>query len=396
MLGDEELAAIEEVLRAEVPLSQGIFRERFEAAFSQHIGIRHAVSVTSGTVALELAIQLLDLRPGDEVIATPQTYQATIQPLLDLDVRVRFADIGPDCPNLGVEQVGKLITERTKAVLLVHYGGLPVDMDPIMALAEEHGLTVVEDAAHALGSWYRTRRPGAIGHIGCFSFHSSKNITTLGEGGMVTVARDDWAERLRHLRGNKADMLLVDRAQVFGLSASPPPRALYPGNAYTHDCVAVRGHGTNATMSEPAAAVGLVQLGRLPDFVARRQAIAARLSETLAGIGGVRVPMEPLGAVNAYHLFTFFVDAVKFDRDELIRCLDAEGVETYLRYFPLHLLPEWRARGHGMGECPAAERLWFSEHVNLPCFPSMTDSQVDHLTKALLVALAKSARQTRN
>ncbi|HXL95465.1 MAG TPA: DegT/DnrJ/EryC1/StrS family aminotransferase [Streptosporangiaceae bacterium] len=392
MLGQPELAAIEEVLRSADSLSNGIFRDRFEAAFREHVGVNHAISVTSGTVALQLAIHLLDLQPGDEVITTPQTYQATIQPLLDRDVRVRFADTGVRSPNIDPAQMAKLVTDRTRAIILVHYGGLPVDMEPVMRLAGECELTVIEDAAHALGSAYHGRRPGGIGHIGCFSFHSSKNITTLGEGGMITLNRDDWAERLHRLRSNEADMVLVGRPHRFGSSASAPPRSLYPGAAYTHDCLAVRRAGTNATLSEPAAAVGLVQLGHLPALVARRQMIAARISAELAGISGVHLPAEPADTVHSYHLFTFFVDAGTFDRDELIRCLDLQGVQTYLRYFPLHLLPEWRAKGHHLGECPVAEQSWFSEHVNLPCQPGMSDGQVEALVATLSKALAKVRR----
>lgn len=393
VIDDSDLEAVREVLRSGRPLSQGAVRLSFEERFSEHIGTRHAISVTSGTVALELAIRLLDLAPGDEVITTPQTYQATIQPLLDTGVRVRFADIRADTANIDPDRVAELVTGRTRAIILVHYGGLPADMDRLMRLAEAHDLVVIEDAAHALGSLYRGRRPGSIGHLGCFSFHSSKNITTLGEGGMITLNRDDWAERLRRVRGNQADLVLNDARQRFGRSVTPAPGALYPGEAYTHDCVGVRRAGTNATLSEPAAAVGLVQLDKLSGLVARRQAVAAQLAAELAGFDGVRTQVVPPDVQHAYHLFTFFVDPDRIDRDELVRCLYAQGVETYLRYFPLHLLPEWRARGHRHGECPVAERLWFFEHMNLPCHPSLSDAQVRMLATALGCALTKVTRQ---
>jgi perosamine synthetase len=289
--------------------------------------------------------------------------------------------------------VAELVTERTRAIILVHYGGMPADMDRLTQIAEEHDLVVIEDAAHALGSFYRGRRPGSIGHLGCFSFHSSKNITTLGEGGMITLNRDDWAERLRRVRGNQADLVLDDARQRFGRSVTPAPGALYPGEAYTHNCVGVSRAGTNATLSEPAAAVGLVQMEKLPGLVARRQAIAAHLAAELAGFDEVRTQVVPADVQHAYHLFTFFVDPDRIDRDELVRCLYAQGVETYLRYFPLHLLPEWRARGHRHGECPVAERLWFFEHMNLPCHPSLSDTQVQMLATALGCALTKVTRQ---
>lgn len=387
---ERDLEAVREVLASGGPLSNGPYRDRFEAAFAELIGVRHALSTTSGTVALELALGLLDLRPGDEVITTPQTYQASIQPLLARDVRVRFADIRAESANIDPERVAELVTDRTRAIVMVHYGGLPAEMDALMRIADDHGLSVVEDAAHALGSSYRGRRPGGIGQIGCFSFHASKNISTLGEGGMITTDRTDWAERIRRIRANRSDMALVARPHRFGASTAPAPGALFPEHAYTHDCTAVRRPGTNATLSEAAAAVGLVQLARLPQLTARRRRIADRFAACLARFDGVRVPQPATGVEHAYHLFTFSVDPERYHRDDLVRCLEAQGVEIFLRYFPLHLLPEWRARGHGLGECPVAERSWFHEHMNLPCHPSLTDAQVEQLAATLADALAKA------
>jgi perosamine synthetase len=382
-LGDREIAVIKEVVESGHTLSQGVWRERFEQAFRAYSGTRHAFSVTSGTVALDLAIHLLDLEPGDEVIVTPQTYHATIQPLLNYQVTVRFADVCPETLNIDPAQVAALITPRTRAVIAVHYGGYPADMPELMRLARKHGLVVIEDAAHALGAQLHGRAPGGLGHIGCFSFQSAKNITTLGEGGMLTFDSDDWAERLARLRGNESDAVFVPAASRFGRSAAPPAWALYPGLAYSHDVAKFRRAGTNATMSEPAAAVGLVQLGRLTELMSFRQAVAARLTGVLKQYPSVHVPDVPSHIVHPYHLFTFFVSAkARFTRDELVDRLASEGVENRLRYFPLHLLPEWRARGHGFGECPVAERLWFEQQMSLPCQPTLTPGQVDQLAAA--------------
>jgi len=396
-LGDRELAIVREVVESGHTLSQGIWRQRFEEAFRTYTGTRHAYTVTSGTVALDLAIHLLGLQPGDEVIATPQTYQASVQPLLNHpDVTVRFADVVPDTLNIDPAHVAELITERTRAIIAVHYGGYPVDMPELMRLADRHGLIVIEDAAHALGARLHGRPPGGLGHIGCFSFHSVKNITTLGEGGMITFDDDGWAERVARLRSNESDAVFVPAANAFGGSTAPPAWAQYPGRAYTHDVGWLRRSGTNATMAEPAAAVGLVQLERLPEFVAARQAVAARLTETLSRYPGVRVPAVPPHVVHPFHLFTFFVEPdAGFSRDEFVTRLTDEGIQTYLRYFPLHLLPEWRARGHGYGECPNVERIWFEQQVNLPCQPTLSATQVDELVAALdraLIALTKDRR----
>jgi len=383
-LGQAEIDALTELVRSSGPLSAGSSRETFERRFAEHVGVRHALTVTSGTVALELAIGLLDLRPGDEVIATPQTYHATVQPLLDHPVRVRFCDVEPDSLGIDPDALASLLTERTRAVVLVHYGGYPADMARIMALARARGIVVIEDCAHALGAVRDGRRAGALGDIGCFSFHGSKNITTLGEGGMVTLERDDWAERVDRRRSNDID------AEFAVSAAGEEPAALpwmkHAADVYRQTVTAVRRAGTNATMSEAAAAVGVVQLAKLETLVDRRRRIAARLDAVLAAFDGVRVPRVPPGVRHAHHLHTFFVERPRA-RDALVRALDRHGVEVQLRYFPQHLRPEWRARGHRRGECPVAERLWFDQHMNLPCHPGLTDQQVEHLADALDASL---------
>ncbi|MFF0227190.1 DegT/DnrJ/EryC1/StrS family aminotransferase [Streptomyces sp. NPDC004629] len=390
VLGEAELAAVSRVLRSHSPLSAGIHRAAFEKRFCELTGSAHALSVTSGTVALALAISVLGLRPGDEVIATSQTYKATVQPLLEHQVTVRFCDIDRTTLNADPDSIKSLVSERTKAILLVHYGGLPADMESIMSIARLHGIVVVEDCAHALGSLYRGSTPGALGDIGCFSFHSSKNITTLGEGGMVTVQNDAWAERLDRMRSNDSDAVFVPSPHPLGGREVPPDWMLHPGNAYTHGCVEVLNAGTNATMPEPSAAVGVVQLDRLDELVARRRDIAHRITALLKRYPFVRTVEETHGVRNAYHLYTFFLDpGCGVGRDAFVDRLVRRGVEIQLRYFPLHLMPEWRARGHRLGECPVAERLWFEEQVNLPCQPGLSDQQVAWLLEALEAVLTE-------
>lgn len=387
VLDDAEFRALTDVLHSDAPLTMGAWRNRFEEEFRDYLGVRHALSVTSGTVALEIAIGLLDLRPGDEVVVTPQTFQATIQPLLDLDVTVRFCDVDPYSLNMDAGHLAALLTDRTRAILLVHYGGWPADMDAIMRLARARNIVVLEDCAHALGAEYRGRRPGALADIACFSFHSSKNITTLGEGGMITCDRDDWAERIDRLRSNQVD-------GVFGKSRPSGARApellpwmQYSEYVYQGACESVRRAGTNATMSEAAAAVGSVQLSKLDTFVARRREIADRLDEVAAAYPGVRVQRPEHGIRHAHHLYTCFVPGGADGRARLVQALDRRGVEIQLRYFPLHLVPEWRARGHSPGECPTAESLWFEEQVNLPCHPGLTERQVNCLVDAFADSL---------
>lgn len=387
VVGPAELTALAELLGSGGPLSGGRWRAEFERRFARHVGTRHALSVTSGTVALELAVHLADLRAGDEVVTTPQTFAATVQPLLARGVRVRFCDVDPATLNIDPAAVEDAVSDRTAAVVLVHYGGLPAGMERIVAAAHAHGAIVIEDCAHALGAQYHGRRPGALADIGCFSFHTSKNITTLGEGGMLTFDRDDWRDRLDRIRSNQADAVLTPA------TAAIPPTALLPWmryshEIYAHDYVDIRHPGTNATMSEAAAAAGTVQLDRLPELAARRRHIAGRLDECLGRHDGIRLHRPAEGVTHAYHLYTLFVEAGSAAREHLVKSLDQLGVEVQLRYFPQHLTPEWRSLGHRAGECPHAERLWFEQQVNLPCHPGLTDDQLDHLTGALDEALA--------
>ncbi len=395
VLGEQEIRVLAQLVKSGDNLSGGRCREEFERRFREYLGVPYALSVTSGTVALEIAIRLLDLEAGDEVIVTPQTYKASAQPLLNYPVKVRFCDVDPVSLNIGPEQFESLITSRTRALILVHYGGLPCDMDRIMAIARRHGITVIEDCAHALGSEYRGRKPGTLADIGCFSFHSSKNITTLGEGGMITLFDRTLADRVDRVRSNEADAVYHEKTRVIGESTSAHPWMLHPGYAFTHGCAAIRYGGTNATLAEPNAAVGVVQLSRLDELVSRRAEIAAAYTEVLARFPGVQVQRGSEPVRHGYHLYTFFVDpAGGIRRDRLVSRLDALGVQMQLRYFPLHLLPEWRARGHDVGECPVAERMWFERQVNLPCHPGMTDRQVDQVVSTLDAVLREEVRGT--
>ena len=395
VFGREELEQLEQLLLgSDVTLSCGIWRERFENEFRDTIGTKYAFAVSNGSVALDLAFQLLDLNPQDEVIATPQTYQATVQPLLTHDGHVRFCDIDPNSLCADTSSIESLINERTRAIVLTHYGGLTADMGPIVDLAHSRGIVVIEDCAHAIGSTYLGVPAGALGDIGCFSFQSMKNISTLGEGGMLTTNNDEWAERLRRIRANEPDAVFRDRPTVFG-DYAPPVRDLnrHAKNSYTQECHEVRLPGTNATLSEPAAAVGCVQLRKLERLNARRRQIAAHISSSIKEVPGLSTQEPPPGFHHTYHLYTLFVtDEVDYDREALAMALEDAGIEIHLRYFPIHLLPEWRYRGHSFGECPIAEKTWFEQHINLPIYPSMTDDQVEFMVSAVREASQRLVR----
>jgi perosamine synthetase len=394
-LGDAEAAAVLDALRQDT-LAMGPLAGRFERRFAAMLGARHAQATSSCTTALFLAAQVLGLGPGDEVITTPQTFWVTAWPLQARGCTIRFADIEPNSLNLDAGSVARLITPRTRSIWVVHHGGQAVDMDPIMALARRHGLTVVEDCAHAPGALYKGRRVGSIGDIGCFSFHSLKNMTT-GEGGAFVTSSDAYAEKARALGTIHTWGAMVPRSEArLGPYARPGYRDPHARAAFTRDYADGYDVGNNYRMSELAAALGLVQLDRLEALNERRREIARALDEGLARIPGISVQRERPEAPHVRHLYTCFVDpaVVGAPRDELIRLLqEVEGVEIVLRYFPIHLLPELRADGHAPGECPVAERTYFEHQLQLPIYAHLTDAQVEHMIGAVARSVATLRRR---
>ncbi len=358
--------------------------------------MKYAFSTTNCTASLFLSVELLGLTPDDEVIVTPQTFWATVRGLQSAGVNLCFADIDPNTLNIDPATIEDKITPRTKAIYLVHLGGLMADMDPIMDIARRHNLTVVEDCAHAPGAAYKGRKAGSIGDIGCFSFHSLKNMSTMGEGGMITFNRDEWVDLTRPLRSIGAVYTRRARAEErIGPYARPAHKYVdHAAGAFSYDCEGPVRVGNNYRMSEVAAAVGSVQLARLDELNQMRRQIGKRLDAGLSQIEGIRVQLEPDGYKHIYHLYVFFYQPLKRgsnqEKEELIRILDAEeGIEIQNRYFPIHLLPEERARGHAFGECPIAEEVWFEQHVNLPIYPTLRPDQVDTIVDAVARAVKR-------
>lgn len=395
ILGEEELAAVARTLRQDT-LAFGPSRDRFEAEFAAYTGVKYAFTTSNCTTALYLSVQLLDLGPEDEVIVTPQTFWATVRGLQAAGVGLCFGDIDPNTLNLDPATIEAKITPRTRAIYLVHMGGLIADMDPIMEIARRHNLFVVEDCAHAIGAEYKGRKAGSIGDIACFSFHSLKNISTLGEGGMLTFNRDDWAAKVRPLSSIGA---VYERQAKAEEKIGPYLKPAYSYNdhsmgAFSYTAVGPVKVGNNYRMSEVAAAVGSVQLAKVDQLNARRREIARRLDQGLAQIDGVRIQRAPAGTKHVYHLYVFFyqprVENSNLEKEELIRILAQEhGIEIIQRYFPIHLLPDVSCLGHGYGECPVAEKIWFEQHVNLPIFPALSDAQVDYMIEKVALAVKK-------
>jgi perosamine synthetase len=386
-LGLEEAEALMRVMRQDT-LMKGPTARVFEQEFAQRIGVKHALAMTSCTTALFLSAQILRLGPGDEVITTPQTFWVTTWPMLARGCKIRFADIEPNTLNIDPNAIEPLINDKTKAICVVHFGGQAVDLDPIMALARRYHLRVIEDCAHTPGACYKGRSLGTFGDVGCFSFQSLKNMTT-GEGGMLVTNDDklfEYAERLGtlHMHGE-----MVERADKhIGPHAEPDYyRDWHAQNAFNMDYVDGKFEvGNNYRMGDLQAAVGRVQLGKLNQLNDRRREIAHRLNDGLRSVRGITLQDERPEAPHIFHLYTFFYhpEVVGASKDEFIRYLEqVEGIQIVVRFFPLHLLSEFRALGHRYGECPVAEKLYFENQMQLPMYAHLTDEQIEHMIQGV-------------
>lgn len=339
-----------EVLRSG-SIAQGPMVKRFEEGFAKVAGTKHAVAVNSGTTALVASLQVLDLAPGDEVITSPFTFVATLNAILEAGATVRFADINADDFNINPDHVAAAVTARSKVLMPVHLYGQTADMGKLAAIADEHGLHVVEDAAQAVGAAFDGRRAGSYG-LGCFSLYATKNITT-AEGGVITTDDDVVADRLRVLRNQ-------------GMRAR-----------YQYE---VAGH--NYRMTDLHAAVGIPQLARLDELTAKRRHNAQRLSDGLAGTPGITVPAVLPQREHVWHQYTIRVGPhAMLSRDELARTLTERGVGNGV-YYPKLVFDYDCYRAHPLVPEVSAEDVPVAatvagEALSLPVHAALTEEQLD-------------------
>jgi dTDP-4-amino-4,6-dideoxygalactose transaminase len=346
--------------------SMGPRVERFETAFANFVGARHALAVSNGTAALHLALLAVGCGPGDEVVLPSLNFVAAANAVSNTGATPVFCDIvGPDDLNLDVADLAKTITPATKAIIVLHYGGHAAPMSAIMNVAREHGIVVIEDAAHAPGAMSGGARCGTIGAVGCFSFFSNKNLPT-GEGGMVVTNDDTMAERLRLLRSHGMTTLTWDR---------------HRGHAHSYDVVVA---GFNYRMDELHAAIGLVQLGRLESANAARARMAVEYRGRLHGRAGITTPFaDRIGDAESSHHLAVAVLPADVDRDEVRRSLAAVGVQTSVHYPPIHRFSHYRDAASSL---PATDDV-ASRLLTLPLYPHMTSADGTLVTDALLQAV---------
>jgi aminotransferase in exopolysaccharide biosynthesis len=374
LTGNEE-QYLRECLQSTYVSSVGPFVSRFEEMFARQVGARWAVACSSGTAAIHVALQVAGVQTTDDVLVSDLTFIATANPITYCGARPVFVDADETSwnldPSLVVDELDRRAAagrRQPKAVLAAHVVGLPAQLAPIVQACQRHGVLLIEDAAEALGASYEPstlagRQVGTVGLLGCFSFNGNKIITT-GGGGMITTDDARLAERAKHLT----------------------TQAKLPGPEYLHDMV-----GYNYRLTNLAASLGLAQLERLDEFVARKRTIADRYDAALREVPGITVPPRPAWARPTVWLYSILIDpaVARVDRTQLARHLEAEGIQSRPVWAPLHLMPFY-------GECPrlggaTAERI-FRTGLSLPCSTGLTNADQDRVIEAVLSLVGSGVR----
>ncbi|MTV49642.1 UDP-4-amino-4,6-dideoxy-N-acetyl-beta-L-altrosamine transaminase [Heliobacillus mobilis] len=367
-IDDEDIAAVAEVLRKDY-LTTGPVVDSFEAKIAQRVQAAFGVAFSSGTDALHGAYSASGFGPGDEVIVPAMTFAATANAALYVGAKPVFADVESDTGNMHVSQLEPLINARTKAIVAVHYAGLPADMAEIHKLACHYGLTVIEDAAHALGAYYHGKPIGAVSSLTCFSFHPVKHITT-GEGGMVVS--DDLQLRRK-----------LQRFRTHGVTRIPEEMAGNDGDWY-YEMVEL---GYNYRLTDIQAGLGLSQLEKLDRFLTRRREIAERYDEALKDLAEkerIQLPGKREGRQSAWHLYVIGVqnDHSGERRKSLYDYLRSRGIGVNVHYVPVYLHPYYRSLGYTAGLCPKAEQF-YRRSISLPIFYGLTDAEQERVIDCL-------------
>lgn len=361
-----ELSEIEETVRSGW-LTTGPKTHQFESEFAAAVGVHHAVAVNSCTAAMHLALEAIGLQSGNEVITTPYTFAATAEVIRYFDARPIFVDVDSRSFNIDTELIKKAVSAKTKAILPVHIGGLPADLEQIYELGRKHNLAVIEDAAHSFPSKYKDKMIGGIGDITCFSFYATKPITT-GEGGMICTNNEKWAERCRMM-------------SLHGISKDAWNRYSQEGSWY-YEIIAP---GFKYNMTDVAAAMGLAQLKKANMMLTRRTEIAAAYNKAFAGIPQLQIPHDESAHQHSWHLYMLRLklETLTIERGRFIEELKLRNIGASVHFIPLHIHPYYRdLYGFKPDDFPVAYREYLRE-ISLPIYSRMTDTDVRDVVEAV-------------
>jgi perosamine synthetase len=351
LLAGNELNYISDCIRSGWISSLGKYIQEFEVQYARFCGVKHGIAVSNGTTALHLALIILGIGPGDEVIVPTLTFIATANAVHYTGATPVFADSEADTWNVDPADVARCISPRTKAIIPVHVYGHPVNMQPILDLATRHNLWVIEDAAEAHGALYQDKRVGSLGKVGVFSFYGNKIITS-GEGGMLTTDDDDLAERARFLRD----------------------QAMSSQKRYWHPEI-----GYNYRMTNLQAAIGVAQMEKIDEFIERKRKIARTYNEALQGIAGISLPCEAPWATSVYWMYSILVEApYPINRDELMEVLKRHNIDSRPFFYPIHTQPPYRTADL----LPVAERL-SRQGINLPSAVTLSEADIARIAAVI-------------
>lgn len=371
LIEDEEINEVIDSLKSGW-ITLGPKTIRFEKDIQDYIGISNAVALNSCTAGLHLALIVLGIRKGDEVITTPFTFASTANVIVHTGAKPVFVDIQGDTFNIDPKKIEQAITPNTKAILVVHYAGHPVDMDEIKQIAEKHNLHIIEDAAHAIGSEYKNQKIGSSGNLTSFSFYATKNLTT-GEGGTLVTNNDELAKRLKNLR-------------LHGMSKDAWNRYGEKGDWFyeINEC------GWKYNMTDIQAALGLHQLRKLNNFIEKRKQYADIYNQELSKIPLIQIPRIRPYVKSSYHLYPILLKGV--DRDLFIQEMKKRNIGTSVHFIPLHLQPFYKNTfGYKIGDFPIAEKVYKSL-VSLPLYPKMTIKDVNDVIGAIKDILKENGK----
>ena len=366
MIGEEEIREVIDTLNSDW-ITTGPKTHKFEELFREYIGCKHAIALNSCTAGLHLSLIAFEISEGDEVITTPFTFTATVNVIIHQGAKPVFVDIERDTYNIDPEKVENVISDKTKAIIPVHYAGHPCEMDKIIKIAREYNLIVIEDAAHALGASYKGKKIGNIGDVTSFSFYATKNITT-GEGGMVTTNNNEIAEKIRLYRLHG---ISKDAWKRYSSEGSWYYEVIYPGYKYN--------------MTDIQAAIGIHQLKKLKQMQKRREEIAKMYNEVFEDLPEIITPTVRKHVCHAWHLYPILLNTklLRIGRNKFIEALKAENIGVSVHFIPIHLHTYYRNRfGFKKGDFPNAEYVYERE-ISLPIYPKMTDKDVEDVINAV-------------
>lgn len=357
----DDIQAVVDVLKSDF-LTTGPKIAEFEQTVADYVGAKYAVAISNGTSALHAACFAAGIGPGDEVITTPLTFAASANCVLYCGGMPVFADIDPKTYNIDPEDIRRKITDRTKAIIAVHLAGQPCDMDAIHSIAREHGLIVIEDGAHALGSVYKGKKIGSLSDMTTFSFHPVKPITT-GEGGMIVTDNEEFYKKMALFRSH-------------GITRDDSMMTRNDGPWFYQQFDL----GYNYRITDIQCALGCSQMKKLDRFLARRKEIVARYNEAFADCDNIITPYQLSDTESGWHLY--IVQVKNCDRRQVFEAMREKGIGVNVHYIPVYMHPYYQEHGYENVHCANAEEI-YSHIISLPLYPGLTSEQQDYVIDTL-------------